>query len=41
MGTEEYGIGRLRIHNGTHAEWLQYSAERQEVVDTLWVEKTK
>ena len=41
ISNEEYGYGRLIIHNTTHLYYEQYSADTLEITDYVWIIKDK
>ena len=41
FGSAELGLGRLTAENGTHLYWEQWTAERKERLDYVWIERTR
>jgi hypothetical protein len=39
--SNDYGYGRITVHNSTHLHWEQISSPLQQVIDFLWVVKDK
>jgi len=39
--SNDYGYARIVVHNSTHLYWEQFSALDKDVIDYLWIVKTK
>eukprot|EP00359_Climacostomum_virens_P007149 CAMPEP_0204905838 /NCGR_PEP_ID=MMETSP1397-20131031/5644_1 /ASSEMBLY_ACC=CAM_ASM_000891 /TAXON_ID=49980 /ORGANISM="Climacostomum Climacostomum virens, Strain Stock W-24" /LENGTH=455 /DNA_ID=CAMNT_0052074773 /DNA_START=79 /DNA_END=1443 /DNA_ORIENTATION=- len=39
--SNDYGYGRIVVHNATHLYWEQISAPQRQVIDHLWIVKDK